>query len=161
MTQSGFSKKSQRRLSLKLMLSSMTVYAKGDEVLCRVVPQLAAKFPVMDLQVSQRPTYLASPAIPREDIFVEELILLRMELESGCSLAQAAHGGSDLARHWGIANSLSFSRSAPSRANVSSRIILQARSRQKIRTDHLKAVPTGFVGSQHQASSLQSFLDYY
>jgi len=124
MTQSRFSKKSQRRLSLKLMLSSMTVYAKGDEVLCRVVPQPAAKFPVMDLQVSQRPTYLASPSIPQEDLFVKALILLRIEFESGCSLAQIAHAGSDPVSHRGDENSASVVESSPSQANVSSRTIL-------------------------------------
>jgi len=53
----------QSCLSLKLVLSSMAVGAQGDEVFCRVVSQPAAKFAVMDLQVSKRPARLAAPSV--------------------------------------------------------------------------------------------------
>jgi hypothetical protein len=46
------------------VLSLMAVDTHGDEVLCSVVPQPAAKFPVMDLQVSNGPAQLTSPSIP-------------------------------------------------------------------------------------------------
>lgn len=46
-----------------LVLSSMAVDAQGDEVLCRVVSQHAAEFPVMDLQVSRRPAPLTTPSV--------------------------------------------------------------------------------------------------
>jgi hypothetical protein len=46
-----------------LVLSSMAVGTQCDEVLCHVVPQHAAKFPVMDLQVSKRPAPLTTPSV--------------------------------------------------------------------------------------------------
>jgi hypothetical protein len=46
-----------------LVLSPMAVGTQGDEVFRRVVPQHAAKFPVMDLQVSQRPAPLTTPCV--------------------------------------------------------------------------------------------------
>jgi len=72
----------------------MTIDAQSDEVLCAVVPQPAAKFLVMDLQVSERPTHLASPAVSLEDFLAKKAIILRIEFQSGCPLAQFAHGDS-------------------------------------------------------------------
>ena len=46
---------------------------------------------MVDLQVFEGPTHLASPAIPLQDLFVKELIVFQIEFESGCSLAQIAH----------------------------------------------------------------------
>lgn len=104
------------------MLSSMTVDAKGNKVLCSVIAQPAAKFLVMDLQVSQGSTYLASPSIPVQNLFVETLILFRIEFESGSSLAQAAHGGS-VQLGIGPLDSISYVRASLS-SQCSSRIVL-------------------------------------
>jgi len=102
----------------------MTVDAKGDEVFSRVIPQPAAKCSVVNLQVFEGPTHLASPAISLQDLFVKKLILFQIEFESGCSLAQLAHAGFDPVRHRGDENSASFVKSSRSQANVSSGTIL-------------------------------------
>jgi len=79
----GTSGGKRRRLSLKLVLSSMAVDAEGDKVFSRVVPQPAAKCSVVNLEVFEGPADLASPAIPLQDLFVKTLIVSRIEFESG------------------------------------------------------------------------------
>ena len=73
------------------MLSSMAVDAQGDEVLCRVVSQPAARFPVMDLQVSERPAQLRSPPVSLQDLFAKSSIVFRVDSATGFTLAQYAH----------------------------------------------------------------------
>ena len=67
-----------------------TVGAKGYEIFSRVIPQPAAKCFVVNLQVFEGPTDLASPVIPLQDLFAKKLIVFRIEFESGCSLTSAA-----------------------------------------------------------------------
>ena len=57
----------ERRLSLILVLSSMARDTQGDEIFCSVVPQHAAQFPVLDLQVSKRAAQLTTihPSVGR------------------------------------------------------------------------------------------------
>ncbi len=69
------------------MLSTMAVDAQGDEVLRGVVSQHAAKFTVMDLQVSGRSAQLASPSIPLEYAFAKKAILFQIQFQSGFPLA--------------------------------------------------------------------------
>jgi hypothetical protein len=76
----------QSCLSLKLVRSSTAVGAQGDEVLCRVVSQHGAKFPVMDLQVSKRPAQLTTPSVSLQDLFAESLVLFGVESPTGLTL---------------------------------------------------------------------------
>jgi hypothetical protein len=91
MVDTEFSAEQQKCLSLKLVLSSMAVDAQGDEVLCRVVSQPAAKFPVMDLQVSRRPAPLTTPSVSFENLFAESSIPYGVKSPTGFTLAQCAH----------------------------------------------------------------------
>jgi len=61
----------------------MAVDAQGDEVLCTVVPQPAAEFPVMDLQVSGRPAPLTTPSVSLQNLFAESLVLSGSNLRRG------------------------------------------------------------------------------
>ena len=81
-------------LSLKFVPRSMAVDAQGDEVLCRVVSQPAAEFPVVDLQVSERPTQLTTPAVSRQNLFAESSVVVGVEPPARLPLAQYGHSGS-------------------------------------------------------------------
>jgi len=82
----------------------MTIDAKADEIFPRIVPQLAAKFLVVDLQVSGSPTYLTTPAIPLQDLFVKKAILLRIEFQAGQLPSQSDHRDSELLNYLGVVN---------------------------------------------------------
>jgi len=77
-----------------LVLSLMAVGTQGDEVLCRVVSQPAAEFPVVDLQVSERPAPLTTPAVSRQNLFAESSVVVEVEPPARLPLAQHAHSGS-------------------------------------------------------------------
>jgi hypothetical protein len=73
------------------MLSTMAISTQSDQVLWSVIPQSAAKFPMVGLQVSGRPTHLTSPSIPLKDFFAKQTILVCIELQPWFSLAQFSH----------------------------------------------------------------------
>ena len=83
-----------RHSSLKVVLRSMAVSTQGDEVFCRVVSQPAAEFPVVDLQVSERPAPLTTPAVSRQNLFAESSVVVEVEPPARLPLAQHAHSGS-------------------------------------------------------------------
>ena len=106
------------------VLSLMAVDAQSDEVLCGVVSQHAAKFPVMDLQVSNRSAQLTSPSISLQYLFAKTVILFRIEFQSGLSLAQSAHGGIKLLSDLSAVNCLSYDSSSTPRLNISLALFL-------------------------------------
>jgi hypothetical protein len=70
--------------------SLMAIDAQGDEVLCPVIPQAAAKFPVMDLQVSRSPAPLTAPSVSLQDLSAEISISVGVESLARLTLAQCA-----------------------------------------------------------------------
>ena len=78
-----FAKKSvHRALITKLRAvvdSGMASCAKGDQILLRVVPGLAAEFLVMHLKIRHRAATLASPAVSLHDLLTELFVQVGSE----------------------------------------------------------------------------------
>ena len=53
--------------------------AEGDQILLRIVSQLAARIDVVNLELGKTPTVLAAPAITLQHPKVELLVSLRLE----------------------------------------------------------------------------------
>jgi hypothetical protein len=73
------------RLGVRLSVSPYSVSflvtddAKSDQILGRVMAEVAPRLDVMDLKVSDLPTPLATPAVPLEDFMAELVVSLRLE----------------------------------------------------------------------------------
>jgi len=130
------------------VLRSMAGGAQGDEVLCRVVSQPAAKCSVMDLEVSKRPAQLTTPSVSLYDLLAESSVVFGVESPTGFTLAQHAHpvfSGFSIARTAAILTALN----SPDLAwqGILPIVLLQTSSCHKIGTDHLQAIAAGFVRS--------------
>src|SRR5208337_1381684 len=107
-----------------LVLNLMAPDTEGNEVLCSVVPQVAAKSLVMHVQIAKRPTLLTAPPIPLEDFIPEETILLRIEFQPRYPLAGQVHGNFNSLRHTAGVDPLACLSNLKFRKTASSRIIL-------------------------------------
>jgi hypothetical protein len=78
-------------LTLPSMFLPMTESAQGDQVVLRIVTQLASFNEVMDLQPLGRAAFLASPPVASKYVLMKTIIFWKAELESRSFLANPIH----------------------------------------------------------------------
>ena len=71
----------------------MTVGAQRDQVFRAVVPKLASRLNMMNLQVFRCPAILAAPVVPPENLAVESLVSLSVQSNARLSWRQSGHDG--------------------------------------------------------------------
>jgi hypothetical protein len=120
--------------------SRVTSGTERNQILRGIIAQLASRSQVVDLQVSWRSATLAPPAVSSQYLVPKLLIDFGTKLKSKLLRAQRIHTAS-LSGNLGV-------------------ILLKICSSEKVRTDHLQAIASRLVCSQHQAGSFDGLLDH-